>query len=228
MSLVAQPLTVFAMAAAFATAGCAARMGSLSASASPAPPVLFWPPPPPTTWSEEPAALHDASMGDVAVRVQSSLRDAGITTIRWSPIGVGYAHGFVVTTRLERIDDDGAPMKSPDRWSSTFSEAPELSFLAQADAVRLPAAGRYRVLLAAFTDLPVVRPPHSAPRWNEETVLFGHGLSAAGLPYAKRVSPAYRLDVFEYEYEAGEQGEGRFVSRDARLSAERVKLLGAF
>jgi hypothetical protein len=166
-------------------------------------------------------------MGDVAVRVQGALRDAGITTLRWSPIGVGYAHGFVVTTRLERIDDDGAPMKSPDRWSSTFSGAPELSFLAQADEMRLPAAGRYRVLLVAFTDLPVVRPPHSAPRWNEETVLFGQGLSAAGLPYAKRVSADYRIDVFEYEYEADSVGEGRFVPRDARVSAERVKPLGA-
>lgn len=217
MSLVAQPLSVFAMAAAIATAGCATRMASLGVSAAPAPEVLFWPPPPATSsWSEEPTALRDSSMGEVAVRVQSALRAAGIAKMRWSPIGVGYAHGFVVTTRLERLDDDGAPMKPSERWSSAFPDAPELLWLAQAHEMRLPAAGKYRVLLFAFTDLPVVRPPHSAPRWNEDTVLFGPGLSAAGLPYARRVLSAFRLGVFDYEYEADSPGEGRLVSSDAR------------
>jgi hypothetical protein len=172
--------------------------------------------------------LPGASLGDVAVRVQSALGDAGITKIRWSPIGVGYAHGFFVTTRLERIGDDGAPVKPPEtRWSSAFPAAPELLWLEQADAMRLPAAGRYRVLLIAFTDLPLAPPPHGATRWNEETVLYGSGLSAAGFPYARRVPSTYRLDVFAYEYEADTPGEGRFVAMDARRPTERVKLLGA-
>jgi hypothetical protein len=167
--------------------------------------------------------LPGASLGDVAVRVQSALRGAGITKVRWSPIGVGYAHGFFVTTRLERIDDDGAPVKAPEaRWCSAFPAAPELRWLEQADEMRLPAAGRYRVLLIAFTDLPIAPPPHSAPRWNEETVLYGSGLSAAGLPYARRVSSSYRLDVFTYEYVADAPGEGRFVSTGPSAKLEPI------
>src|SRR5688572_2495459 len=88
-------------------------------------PSTFWPPPPPSTAIAARDVLADATFGDVERRISGVLRDAGYADTHWYPIGVSFQHGFAVTTRLERIDNEARPV--PDgRWSLLYPEAPTL------------------------------------------------------------------------------------------------------
>src|SRR5699024_3554153 len=128
-------------------------------------PCSFWPPPPATvTWTRE---VDGRTFGEVAGRLGRSLRDAGYAEQQWFPIGAGYSHGFALITRLERINEDGTPRMS-ERWSSLYPEAANLRWLERAREMTLPAAGRYRVFLVAFTDLPI-GPTTRAPAWSHDT-----------------------------------------------------------
>jgi hypothetical protein len=85
--------------------GCAEHMQLLQSSEGFETHRLFWPPPP-ATWTgtgvpTSPDALP--TLATAALSLNSTLRQAGYTQLRWYPIGLGHAHGFAVTTRLERI-----------------------------------------------------------------------------------------------------------------------------
>jgi hypothetical protein len=168
----------------------------------------FWPPPASTSqWtSAAEVASADESVGDVAKRILRVLEQAH------------YEHGFALTTRLERIRDDATAEALPERWTALYPDAANLIWLRDPEP-RFPRPGRYRVLLLAFTDLPIGggRPVH----WNEETVMAGPDLPPARLPMAQHVPPGYRIVVFIYEYASRAADErGAFVSEDAKLPAD--------
>jgi hypothetical protein len=184
-------------------------------------PLSFWPPPDATeTWSGRAEAAPSRYLGEAADRVAVALRSAGYTEQRWYAVGARYAHGFMVTTRLERMQDDGAPEENRLRWSSRFPEAPELLWLEGARKTRLPGAGRYRVLLVAFTDLPIGATDR-AQRRNEETWMAERpDVPSTELPSMRRVSSDYRVAVYEYEYQSGASAsEGAFVPYDEAPSS---------
>jgi hypothetical protein len=212
--------TVFAVALALA-GGCAEHLGTLSHSSGWTTGVLFWPPPGATSsWLAEPAA--PSTLGEAALRIRDSLRAAGYTDQRWLPIGVHYEHGFAVTTRLERVDDDGTPGPSSERWLSAYPGAVSLRWLDGSATPFLPSRGRYRVLLVAFTDLHI-RPPGRPDRWDETTAMEGPDpdMAPPELPTLRVVSGRYRVGFYVYEYEAsGGQGDGTFVDHDARVPAK--------
>jgi hypothetical protein len=129
--------------------------------------------------------------------------------------------GFALTTRLERIHDDGSPEPPAARWSRRFLEPASLIWLANAREPWLPARGRYRSLLIAVTDLTPSGYTTRPPRWNEQTVMDGPGLRLAAFPFARRVPLRAGIVVFVYEYRSDdEESSGQAVLwDDARLPA---------
>jgi hypothetical protein len=185
------------------------------------PPLSYWPPPGSTwTWRGSTEAAPSRFLGEAADRVAATLRSTGYADQRWYAIGARYAHGFVVTTRLERVRDDGAPDEDRRRWSSSFPEAGNLLWLEGARQTPLPGAGRYRVLLVAFTDLPIGA-TNRAQRRSEQTWLAERpDAPSTELPATRRVSSDYRVGVYVYEYASGDpDGEGAFVPHDEASSA---------
>jgi hypothetical protein len=206
--------TCFVLAA-WLAAGCAEHMSLLQPGHGGPSPFVFWPPPPPTSvWT---ATTDRATFGDVAKQVMRGLEGAGYAGARWYPVGVDFAHGFALATRLERIESDGSPAR--DRWCSLYGEASNLRWLEGARDPRLPSAGRFRVFLVAFTDLPVGR-SEGAPRWNEDTLMDAPDLPAMRFPAERRVTSRFRVSAFVYEYAASSpDGQGDFIATDDRLPA---------
>jgi hypothetical protein len=179
---------------------------------------LFWPPPGFTSDWQSGVQLEGRSFGQVADRMAHVLEAAGYADTRVFRIGARYDHGFAVITRLEQIQDDGAP-SSRERWSSRFPAAAELKWLGGARRPHLPGAGRYRTFVLAVTDVP--RKGTRPTPWDERTVMDGPVLPAVPFPADRKLSSATTLTVYVYEYAAtSAAGEGAFVdSADSRISA---------
>jgi hypothetical protein len=180
----------------------------------------FWPPPRATSvWT---ASSSAATVGEMSDRVAGVLYTAGYEDARWHPIGARCEHGFAVTTRLERIDDDATPKSVAERWTSLYPVASSLRWLEGARAPRLPAPGRYRVLLIAFTDL-LMADASRATRWNEQTVMAGPNIPEMPpmqLARERRVTAEYRIGVYVYEYELdSSDAHGAFVPGDDEVPA---------
>jgi len=222
MPFAAQTVSVFSFAA-LLSVGCAEHIHLLERGSPNGglPLHTFWPPPRSTLTSGDSGdSLMGLSLGEAADRIAAVLREAGYSDQRWFAIGTSYAHGFAVTTRLERINEDGAPMPAAERWSSLFPEASTMLWLEGARHMRLPGRGRYRAFVVAFTDLPI-GPTHRAPLWNHQTWLAERPEPPSSeLRTDGRVPRAYRIGTYVYEYESESlDGEGEFVSSDAKLSA---------
>lgn len=190
-------------------------------------PCSFWPPPPATsTWTDDlTAPPTDLSFGEVAGHLASALRHAGYATVQPYPVGSQYQHGFAVTTRLERIDEDGTLAPPPERWSAIHPEASNLRWLAGAREMTLPGPGYYRVMLIAFTDLPIGATSR-APAWNEETLMEGPD-APPPLPTARRAAPQFRFGVFIYEYRARRSdNKGSFVASTRLPAVAHVRSSG--
>jgi hypothetical protein len=212
-----QTALVLALSAAVAT-GCAHHLGlQHGGDEGWSTGYLFWPPPEPTSvWTTDPqASATRPTFSQIAERIADVLQQAGYREQHVYPVGVGYAHGFAVTTRLERIRDDGAPAPLAERWSARFPGATELRWLAVAREPRFDQAGRYRALLLAFTDLPLEGTGTRPPVWNAQTVMAGPELPAAEFPATRRVPSGARVILYVYEYRAAStEGEGAFVAPD--------------
>lgn len=211
--------TVFAVALALA-GGCAEHLSTLSHSGGWTTGVLFWPPPGATSsWLAE--SEGPSTFGEAASRIRDDLRRAGYTEQRWLPIGAHYEHGFAVTTRLERIEGDGTPVPSSGRWLSAYPAPVSLRWLEGSATPFLPGAGRYRVLLVAFTDLHI-RAPGRPDRWDETTAMEGPDpdMALPAIPTLRVASARYRVGFYVYEYEAGADGDRAFVESDKRVPAK--------
>jgi len=200
--------------------GCAANKGLTGARSGGAMPKrCFWPPPQSTSlWSAETdQPLHGRTLAQVGDRLAALLREQGYIEQRWFPIGADFEHGFAVSTRLEQFDSRGTTSEA-ERWVAGHKEAASLFWLAQATSVRLPRPAQYRVLLTAFTDLPI-GPTQRAPIWGRDTIMAGpdvpETLSAADLPEGRALESG-RLGVYVYVYEKHPgDDEGRLLSPNA-------------
>jgi hypothetical protein len=211
------------VASASSLTACAANQGLAASRSVGWSGNYFWPPPP-STWlwtgeDKEPAKVE--RLAAAADHLATRLREAGYSQQRWFPIGVGFVHGFAVTTKVEQVDEDGIVVQSQ-RWTSLHTDPANIRWLSSAKTVPIP-RGRYRAFLLAITDLPIGR-SNIAPVWNENTVMEGPGipqdLSEADVPLELRLSPAHQLGVYVYVYERlEEEARGEFVSQgDGRRS----------
>jgi hypothetical protein len=189
-------------------------------------PCSFWPPPPGSaTWvADTSATAQGEALSSVARELDLSLQSGGYTEQHWYPIGTGSRHGFAVTTRLERVENEHGAVPS-ERWSALYPDAANLRWLVQARRPGLPSPGRYRVFLVSYTDLPIGR-TNTAPTWNEETVMDWPGAipsstsSESGIP--QRTAVGYRFGVYEYVYEWDEvERRGRLLQADLASSGAR-------
>ena len=185
----------------------------------------FWPPPPSSaTWLADPSgAGSPGPLSFVAQELELGLRESGYSEQRWYPIGLAQSHGFAVTTRLEQLGD--APHQRPrERWSLLYADAADLRWLTQARSPTLPRPGRYRVLLLAYTDLPIGR-TSNAPTWNDETIMdwpnSARATSSSEAAVPARPATGYRLGLYEYEYSWDDlESRGRSVPSEAVLDGE--------
>ncbi len=191
---------------------------------------LFWPPPPASSlWvaAQSPSAAAGLSLLDVAARVTSVLSGGGYRDARLMPVGLGYAHGFAIATRLERVGPAGAPSADVERWSPLFPTSPEMRWLAFASAPPLPSQGRFRTLLVSFTDLPLDF-DHRPPAEDEWTVMDGPDVPRDIPLPASHPGPRYRLCLHVYEFEAQDERSVRLddghVSEPASATAARLAL----
>ena len=191
------------VAATCALAGCASNTSLTGArSAGAVPQRCFWPPPPSTSlWTPRTIESRDRAMAELGSELTAALRQRGYEEQRWFPIGAEFAHGFAVTTRLERVETETAT-SGAQRWLAGYPEPANLFWLSGVSSVRLPQPGQYRVLLVAFTDLPL-GPTRVAPSWNRDTLMAGpevpESLTAKDVPQ-RRLESA-RLGAFVYVYE---------------------------
>jgi len=187
-------------------------------------PEIFWPPPPATSVWTSPLS-SPVTFGEAVTGIARTLDGAGYSDKRLYPIGVDYAHGFAIATKLERITDDAHSAGA--RWLSLYPRATNLRWLEQDRSPELPGAGRYRAFLIAFTDLPTGE-TKVAPRWTEETWMDGLDAPIMELRAERRASERYRVAVYVYEYAApGMGGEGRFIEQDLERTGEaHVKASG--
>lgn len=188
-------------------------------------PSTFWPPPRSTSVAVA-SASPDATFGHVERRIAAALRDGGYDDARWYPIGIDFRHGFAVTTRVEKIDEQARPVLDR-RWSSLHAEPPTLRWLAYARHLRLPERGRYRAFLIALTDLPETS-SHVAPTWNDESFMEGPGLPEGAppreIPTSRPTTTAFHVAVYVYEYEANaSNADGAFVARDDVDAARHLR-----
>jgi hypothetical protein len=223
MPCVAKTMSLIVLAA-LLSVGCAEQFHLRKREAvGGGPPLSFWPPPDPTwTWSGGAEAAPNRLLGEAADGVAVALRSAGYADQHWYAVGARYAHGFAVTTRLERVQEDGAPEEERRRWSSLFPEASNLLWLEGARETWLPAAGRYRVLLVAFTDLPIGATNRAQP-WSEQTWMTERpDAQPTELRATRRVSSDYRVGVYVYVYQSGaSDSKGAFVPYDGAPSARQ-------
>lgn len=166
-------------------------------------PYSYWPPAASSaTWVARTGAHRQLPMNSVATELELGLRAAGYADQRWYPIGARHAHGFAVTTRLERVDLDWSA-DAAERWTPLYPEAANLKWLRLARTLPLLRSGRYRVLLIAYTDLPIGM-SSIAPVWSEATIMDGPGAresfsaDESGVP--ARPPIGYRFGIYEYEY----------------------------
>jgi hypothetical protein len=190
-------------------------------------PGEFWPPAAPTSvvLAEAVGTTRSVSFGEAAMRTAAVLDDAGYVEKRWYPIGPSCAHGFAVTTRVERLDRDrGEPSE---RWMPLLSGPVTLKWLGDARRPRFPRPGRYQALLVAFTDL-FVREPHQPAREDLDTLMEGVDGTATAFPPERRASPRFRYGAYLYEYDAeGPDGSGVFVQREpTAVSLARARASG--
>lgn len=187
--------------------GCAGPLRVMERGAGTgASPYTFWPPPPGSTVWLPPTstATESAGLGAVAAELDASLAGAGYVEALWYPIGSDYQHGFAITTRLERQNRDS----EAERWSTFYPEPAGLRWLTLARSPALPHPVRYRAFLIAFTDLPMPGGT-AAPFWNEHTLMDGPGAperrSVAPTAKGRRITPSYRVVIYEYNYDWDEQ-----------------------
>jgi hypothetical protein len=164
------------------------------------------------------------SLREVAARLAEALHRAGYDDVRLVPVGLAYAHGFAIATRLEKIAPAGVSDSDEERWSPLYPSASELRWLALASTPRMPSRGRFRILLVCVSDLPLVSSnrPFIESEW---TVMDGPDVPQdAPLP-TRSLGSGYRLSLQVYEFEA--DGGGRSVMLDGARASEAASAVAA-
>lgn len=167
-------------------------------------PPFPWPPPRASATSDIPRRLlEDAkSLGDVDGKLLEGLNQAGYgeRSYYWVP------GGFALATRIERMDDDGAPHRS-DRWNLNPSLKKNFDLFVFLKALVSAPVGRYRVFVFTVTSQPYTF-DSTEPSYETAIRWAGGGASAltseiAQEPFTKEHS--VKALIYEFEKSAGKE-----------------------
>jgi hypothetical protein len=184
------------------------------------PDLPWWPPPRPSSRTTLERALFrsDATLGDVADHLMEALRAAG------NPRASFYTApgGFVLVTRLERIDGSARPYAGSARFIEPRPGEPEkpndpLSFI---EALYFAPEGRYRQVMFVVTNQNVGEAPWTLTPGRAREVLEGGSPDLIGPSETTPFSDTYRVTALIYEFRkrGGRQAE---VSIPGRWNAQR-------
>jgi len=185
-------------------------------SSLPQPQFPSWPLPPPSSRMELPDALlvtPATNLQEVDDRLTTALSQGGFgehTSFYW----VG-RDGFIIITKVERIQDDGTPLAAPDRWSQEYAQ-PDWSLKSLLKSILVPPQNRERFIILLVTPRTVLTTGDPLSATGMEGIVNG---GAVAPPAALKDAPlsdhtkAYAL-VYEF-YRANEFDTDAFVTPDA-------------
>lgn len=182
-------------------------------------PSFPWPPPAASSQYRLPEALLGklATIGDISDRITSVLDDRGYSERSYYLAGNG---GIVLATRLERIDENGAPATGVERWRSGATGASDgiaafLSNLFYADP------GYYRVILFVVGGKPF-RVGNRTPTEAEAFDWLESGPSGLPVAVANRAFDTKEgCTVLVYEFVSEDRALEAKIVRPGRLPAKQ-------
>jgi hypothetical protein len=183
---------------------------------------MFWPVPKPSSIYVLPAEYFRRSadqvlhLRDVNERIRRAMTDCGY--VEWSYFAV--PDGFALVTRLEQIEEDGAP-KEPGRWSAKIKplEFGRASFRDYVRALFTANAGYYRIIVFVVTQVPLAKT--DVPMSRSEAMAWLDGgfeflpEEIGRLEYAGE----YHCTALVYEFEQSNPGTPPDPSIPGRLPA---------
>lgn len=160
-------------------------------------PEFPWPPPKASAWDVIPNELlstdRPPTFDDVEQRLGRALSAAGYHQRSLFAV----PNGFAIVTQLERIEDDGAPLRAR-RWlagaPSTFSLETYFRRLLHAEP------GRYRLVVLIVSDAPFSA-TGAYMTASEASDLASRGVNVLPQPVAEELySPRHRCTALIYEF----------------------------
>ena len=188
-------------------------------------PRFPWPPPSPSasvSFSTSLLRSHSYSLYDLQMQIISALRSAGYleNTFYYVP------YGFALVTRLEQIDEQRAPLDSPNRWNvGIITGMTEWSLSEYSKVLFLAPKGRYRTIVflvspQSFAPTTILISRDEAMRW------FAAGAPSLPKLYnAVPLSDDYTVVAYIYEfYSEGREQKVQFVQSSAILGEQQLTL----
>jgi hypothetical protein len=195
-------------------------------------PQFPWPPPKASASATIPRELLVGNaahpmLGTVAQSIESAFQEAGYG----EKSHYGVPGGFALASQIERINQDGSPKDSIDRWSLETPPVRKVSLAWYLNALFLARPGYYRVIVfvvtsKAFPQRDVKVTSEQSKRWVKS------GLNK--LPEQignQEYSSAHRCTALIYEFKRTGTGHAEFVDPSeitGQIHLEKSGLLAAF
>jgi hypothetical protein len=174
-----------------------------------------WPPPDATTWDSVPTAgLAALSLEEIRRRLEAVLQERG-----YSGNGLyGIPDGFVIVTRVERINRDGIAYERSERWSNDRLPMGEFTPANFFSRLFFEEVGYFRMLVFAVT--PDMHPGFSDELLDEALArqIANRGFRELPPELAAEPFAGRHIHVLVYEFE--KRAGAAQLSRDSWLAAE--------
>jgi|GEM_PF-915180 len=172
-------------------------------------PSFPWPPPRSSASMIIPYELlkvknRKATLGDIKQKIVNVFDSCGYSEISYYRV---QEDGFSVVTRLEQINRDGTPKKSPNRWVKGRIPLLDFSLKSYLNALFNANIGYYRVIVFVFTKDPFSQSEQTVNREKAELWLSEGATklesSLAGLEYTEEYTCTAL--IYEFEQPAGKK-----------------------
>jgi len=178
-------------------------------------PRFPWPPPEPSARMHMPREPFQSAsdLDAVSALLLNPLREAGYWEYSFHRVD----NGFALVTRLERINDDGSPMDSLQRYQRS-TDAEPFSLSSYIKHLFFAPQGYYRVIIFIVTDRMFAAT--GAPiKEKEATKLLHQGANVLPPEYKQMAfTEKHGIDVLIYEYLKGQQDRQVSLLLPGRLS----------
>jgi hypothetical protein len=164
-------------------------------------------------------SLREATLGEVADRLEAALRAAGYAELAY----YGFPGGYAVVTQLERIRSDGRPLET-DRWSRKQGRPRvwDVTFSDYLKALFNAPVGSYRVIALILSPHPFSEDPGKSLSDEEAANWLKTGLNK--LPDSLRVLPYadnFVCTALIYEFELPARNAQARIALPSNLSGDQ-------